>query len=442
MAFDTEDSPVAEWPSEDRSLDNQSEHSGDNNDTQPKASPPTAPPLPEKQLVSALFHELQRVIAGNSKFDAFDHNQAWESAEKLVQYGIISLESFRTTDGQARKYLFEDLRKTEKLPFREIALILKLNKHIPPNDQKVTEKNIRFTELDIPKALTVFRPNLSELAASFHPEQEMVNWIVCENLPIYKIPPSPPPSWFSSCNRQRAAAAAKGPPYVPYLLPKLTEPPWMLPSTDHSGARANWVAYSRQARRANSPQELSIQSFTLYHLRYLFAADLCKAFENFGGLAHQLSHLSTILNLAILESVGTALAYHRILSTKLQERARQRSAKLSDFTELLSGEDFTIKEQAKREIASAVEKDKREQLAAREQATRSRQNANNKAPPPNRNRSRSRTPAREQPNGRNNQTNRAQQNLPTHNARQNQNLRYGFNQRSNNAPANARRQQR
>ena len=58
----------------------------------------------------------------------------------LVRYGIKSLESFRTTDDQARKYLFEDLRKTEKLSFREIALILKLNKHIPPNDQKTSEK--------------------------------------------------------------------------------------------------------------------------------------------------------------------------------------------------------------------------------------------------------------------------------------------------------------
>ena len=119
------------------------------------------------------------MIAGNSKFDAFGHNQAWGSATKLVQYGIISLESFRTTDDQARKYLFDDLRETEKLSFREIAFIPRLNKNIPPNDQKVTEKNIRFAELDIPKALSlsVFRPNLSELAASFRPEQEMAIWI-------------------------------------------------------------------------------------------------------------------------------------------------------------------------------------------------------------------------------------------------------------------------
>ena len=105
----------------------------------------------------------------------------------------------------------------------------------------------------------------------------------------------------------------------------------MLPTAEHSGARTNWIAYSRQARRATSPQELSIQAFCLYQLRFIFAAELCNAFDTFGGLALQLSRLSTVINLSILESVGVALAYHRILSGKLMERARQRSAQLSDF---------------------------------------------------------------------------------------------------------------
>ena len=138
-----------------------------------------------------------------------------------------------------------------------------------------------------------------------------------------------------SYNKQRAIAAAKDPPYVPYLIPKLAEAPWMPPTADHSGARAGWVAYSRQARRSNSPQELSIQSFALYHLRFIFAAELCGAFDLFGGLALQLAHFSTVLNLSILESVGVALAYHRILTGKLQEQAHQRSAKTADFVDLL-----------------------------------------------------------------------------------------------------------
>ena len=136
---------------------------------------------------------------------------------------------------------------------------------------------------------------------------------------------------MNTANEQRAIAAAKDPPYAPYLTPKLTETPWLLPSAEHSGARTSWAAYSRQARRANSPQELSIQCFALYRIRFVFAAELCGAFGNFGGVAAHLSHLSTALNLSLVGSVGVALAYHRILSGMLQERARQRSALISDF---------------------------------------------------------------------------------------------------------------
>ena len=187
-----------------------------------------------------------------------------------------------------------------------------------------------------------------------HTEQEMVNWV----------------------NRQRAIAPSKDPPYVPYLAPKLSGAPWVVPNADHASARTSWIAYSRQARRAASPQETSIQSFSLYHMRFVFAAELCGAFGNFGGLATHLSHFPTILNLSITESVGTALAYHQIFPNKLQERARQRSAKITDFEELLQKEDFPTKEQAKKEIDSAVEKDKRGQQSTRDAAANRNRNIN------------------------------------------------------------------
>ena len=218
----------------------------------------------------------------------------------------------------------------------------------------------------------------------------------------------------------------------------------MLPTAEHSGARTSWVAYSRQARRSTSPQELSIQTFTLYRLRFLFAAELCQAFDKFGGLALQLSHLSTIHNLPILESAGVALDYHRALTGKLMKRALQRSDQLSDFTILLAIGDFTIKEQARRrEISAAVDKDKRDQQTSRGQAQRIRQTQNPTRPPPvmrngnrqqadnARNRSRSRTPARSPGRDRVQPVNRTQ-NLPQ-NAR-NQTHRYGFPQRPANPP--------
>ena len=312
--------------------------------------------------MDTFYRELTLIVQGNAKFDSFSDNRIWDSAELLVRYGIGSIEGFRTTDDADRKYLFEDLRKAEKKSFLDLALILKLNRHIPPHDQKTSEKNIRFTELDIHPDLPSFRQDLSSIAASIHPEQEMVNWI----------------------NRQRAIASSKDPPFVPYLVPKLSENPWLPPTAEHSSARSAWMSFSKQARRTASPQELSIHAFTLYQLRFLLSAELCKAFGLFGGLSHQLSHLSTFLNLAVVESVGVALAYHQILITKLQERARQRSSKLEDFASPLKSEDFATKEKAKREIAGAVEKDKRDASAAKENRNRFKQhssNQSNNAPP-------------------------------------------------------------
>ena len=82
--------------------------------------------------------------------------------------------------------------------------------------------------------------------------------------------------------------------------------------------------------------------------------------------------------MSITESVGVASAYHRLITTNLTERARQRSAKISDFDELLKAEDFTAKEQSKKEIANAVEKDKIEQQSPKED--RLRKTVNTKDP--------------------------------------------------------------
>ena len=156
-----------------------------------------------------------------------------------------------------------------------------------------------------------------------------------------------------------AVASAKDPPYVPYLTPKLFEPPWAPIDTDRKTARTRRIGYSEQARRTLIPQEMSIQAFSLYSLRFVISADLCKAWSSFGGLGPQLSHLSTVLHLAIAESVGPAFPYHRLVANKLQEKARKRSTQASDFVSLLSVGNFTLKEQAKKEAHVAIESDLR-----------------------------------------------------------------------------------
>ena len=129
------------------------------------------------------------------------------------------------------------------------------------------------------------------------------------------------------------------------------------PESDHAAARTKWAALWKQDKRAILPQELSIQAFTLYQLRFVFAADLCSAWAKFGGIGPQLSRLSTTLHLGVTESVAAALAYRRIVDIKLQEKARTRTALTVEFgtPPLLASENFQRKEQAKKEIAMAVD---------------------------------------------------------------------------------------
>ena len=302
------------------------------------APPPASEASTRSNLCLKLNAELRAVAASNPKFEAFPPHRIFDTANLLVAYGITTLEAFRTTDEIARRYLMEDLRKNEKLNFLQLAFLFKLARHIPPHDQKVSEKNMRFTELDIPKALEKYAPKLGTLSAYFLPDQDQVNW----------------------CRKEIAIAAAKDPPFKPYLVPKLYEPPWMPSDSEHSTARTRWSGYAKQAKRASSPQEMTIQAFSLYHLRFLFAADLCQAFQSFGGLGPQLSHYSTVLHLSITESIGISLAYHRLIGQKLQEKARKRTVSESDFITFLAAENITIKEHARKEIISAIDSDVKE----------------------------------------------------------------------------------
>ena len=323
---------------------------------EPSAKAHAPPPISEasqrSNLALTLNNELRTLQASNKKFEAFPPHRIFETANVLVANGILSLEAFRTTDETARRYLFEDLRKTEKMSFLQLAFLFKLARHIPPHDQKVSEKNMRFTELDIPKALEKYAPPLSALSAFFLPDQDQVNFV----------------------RKEIAIAASKDPPYVPYLIPKLTEAPWLPSDSEHSSARKWWVANSKQAKRSLSPQEMTIQAFALYHLRFLFAADLCQAFSIFGGLGPQLSHFSTVLHLGVTESVGTALAYHRLVGLKLQEKARKRTVSPSDFIALLASESLTLKEQAKKEIAAAIMSDVKEREVKRKDKGKGKKN--------------------------------------------------------------------
>ena len=119
------------------------------------------------------------------------------------------------------------------------------------------------------------------------------------------------------------------------------------------------MSCSKQALRTLIPHDLTIQAFTLYRMRFAFSADLCKPWRTFGGLGCQLSHFATVLHISITESVGAALSYRRLVNLKLQEKPRKRSTPASDFVTILAAGNPPLKEQAKKEVAMAIEADQR-----------------------------------------------------------------------------------
>ena len=127
--------------------------------------------------------------------------------------------------------------------------------------------------------------------------------------------------------------------------------------TDHTTSYEGWKKNSKQAKRKVLPQELSIQAWLMYHLRFLFAAESCRAFDAFGGLCTQFNLLGVVLNLTVTEGVALGMAYFRILSIRLEEMARQRAVGAEGFIRLLTSEQLDVKEQARRECALAVRGD-------------------------------------------------------------------------------------
>ena len=100
---------------------------------------------------------------------------------------------------------------------------------------------------------------------------------------------------------------------------------------DHTSAIVNWRKFSLQGKRSNLHQQLPTQSRSLYSVGFLFAADFCRAFESFGGLAAQLGHL---LGDRLIDR-GIRLCSDQLRlgpKVKLQGKDRLRNPDASEFS--------------------------------------------------------------------------------------------------------------
>ena len=128
-------------------------------------------------------------------------------------------------------------------------------------------------------------------------------------------------------------APNKDPPSKPFIAPELSSAPWIPDKSDHTSAMSSWKALSKN--RKPDPPECSIQSFILFQLRFVFAADLCQAWHPFGFLAPQPSIVPIVRNLEITETAGVSLSYRQALMAELAEKARRRTNDAAAFTLLL-----------------------------------------------------------------------------------------------------------
>ena len=200
----------------------------------------------------------------------------------------------------------------------------------------MAEKNILRAEMGIPEALTSYAPDLT--APLLHLQgREMANWV----------------------NREISIAKSKDPSFNPYIVPKLTDAPWLPPDSDRAAARTRWLSYARKARGPTAHHELSIRAFNLYHLRFLFSADLCGPWMQFGAIRPHLFHLSSVLRIDVTEAAWAALDYHRAVGAKLQDMARKRTVREAEFVRILADEHFTHKAQDEKEVNMAIEAENR-----------------------------------------------------------------------------------
>ena len=307
-----------------------------------RANPPLPPPRgpqltpADGPRVNALVLELQTEIRGRERFQDFGEADILWAAETFVRYRIANVASLRRTDREARAMFIKDLREVEKRTFPEMQLILQLLNHFAPQQvkQRPNEKNPAYEEIVLAAKLGPngnFMVDFRGLSAFLKPSQEMANFI----------------------SQELARGMNKIPTYPPFIVPELSKTPWPVASQAHSAALTKWQSSARQANRASDPQLVPFQAWLLYQLRFIMTAEVCGAWQLFGGLTAQLNHLSIVLHLSTVETMAVALSYDRLVKAFLAEKARAREEHSqpgpgaeNEFMAILSTEQQLFRQQA------------------------------------------------------------------------------------------------
>ena len=278
-----------------------------------------------------LTNQMIKSLGQRNRFAHFKNSQFGDAAKLFVKAGFYSWTAISKMDDETRKFLREDLRKKFHCSALELSLINDIFTHYE-NDRprrtgsKDPKREPPYEEIVIPQLMQRWAVDLSKLSGFFIPDQEMTNVFSKE---IYE-------------------ASKKDPPFTPFVVPKFHDKPWAVPLLSHERAGKYWR--ENIAHKGRDPsQQVSLQAWVLYHLRFIICGDLCNAWRDFGGLSAQLSHLSIVLHLGVIESAAFAISYDCELRNRIQRLARKRDSNV-DFAKLLSEENEDVKRYLKSDL--------------------------------------------------------------------------------------------
>ena len=238
----------------------------------------------------------------------------------MCRFGRNTLVEDNHAKGHKRTQFLADVRKEQR--FTALYFIYEIFEVSPPPTGGRNLQNVEFADLGIPLSLSSYTASLLSVVSILQPSQEMVNEI----------------------SEALAKAEACPPPHKPYISPEYTARPWLPIMSMRTSALAKWRA---RVSRVPAKREISPQMRMRRHFRFIIDADLRRAWDPFGGLAAQLSHVEVILSLASTENCNCDMTYQKELVRFLPDSARARMP--IDFRNYLSEIKDAICQMATRE---------------------------------------------------------------------------------------------
>ena len=210
----------------------------------------------------------------------------------------------------------DDLRN-RKYEYRDMKMLLELLEVFPPTLNQRMNRPIAFEEVVLHKRLKDYSISLPNITSILKPDQKMCNAI----------------------SEIIANAANVQPPFEPYVVVDVKKLPWRVGNDEHD---KSIDAFEKKMKKFNTTQPLSMQQYLLYKWRFVLAADMCRAWERFGGIASQINNIAIIANISVIDNVYVAIKYDEALSARLAAFARERTPDIN-YASLLSVEDFELK---------------------------------------------------------------------------------------------------